>query len=297
MKRVLIAGCGYVGTHLASRLIRAGHEVWGMRRHAEKLPHEIHPVGADVRDEKSLRDLPGELQELDAVVYAVSAPSRDDEGYEAAYVTGPRNLIEALEAQGMVPTRFLYTSSTGVYGQTDGSWVDESSPTSSDTFVGHRLLEGEAMARAIPTKSCVVRFGGIYGPGRTRLIEQVRDGEAFVVDGETSYMNRIHVDDCAGILDHLIQAVEIDRLYLGVDSQPAERGEVLRWLATELEVDPPRVIPADEAPEPTRRRGAGKRCKNSRILDAGYRFQYPTFREGYRKLIHEPDHDPFSNPG
>lgn len=297
MKRVLIAGCGYVGTHLASRLIKEGHEVWGMRRHVERLPQEIHPVGADVRDEKSLRDLPEELRDLDAVVYAVSAPSHDDEGYEAAYVTGPRNLIEALDAQDMVPQRFLYTSSTGVYGQTDGSWVDESSPTSSDSFVGHRLLEGEAMARAIPCQSCVVRFGGIYGPGRTRLLDQVRSGEAFLVDGELTYGNRLHVDDCAGVLDHLIQAVEIDGLYLGVDSQPAERDEVLRWLADQLEVDAPRVIPRDEAPELTRRRGAGKRCKNSRLIDSGYRFQYPTYREGYRKLIHDPHHDPFSDPG
>ena len=291
MKRVLIAGCGYVGSALGLRLVREGHEVWGLRRRTSRLPGEIRPIAADLADEASLREaLPAELDdldELDAVVYAASAGSYDDPAYEAAYVTGTGNLIAALEARDLVPHRFLYVSSTGVYGQSDGSWVDESSPTDKSNFAGHRLLEGETVARASGYPTSVVRFAGIYGPGRTRLIDRVQQGEAVVVRGETVWTNRIHRDDCAGLLDHLISVVDPDRLYLGVDSQPAPLAEVLCFLAEELEVDPPREVAPEEAPESERRRGAGKRCKNSRVIDAGYRFQFPTYREGYRRLVHD----------
>lgn len=124
--RILVAGCGYVGGKLGSLLADDGHEVYGLRRNPDALPTGIKPVAADLSREAPPDILP---QNLDFVFYAVSADGPDDEAYRLAYVDGPRNLLEALSNRGDNIRRFFFTSSTGVYAQSDGEWVDEDSPT------------------------------------------------------------------------------------------------------------------------------------------------------------------------
>ena len=274
-ERVLIAGCGDVGNRLGRRLLEAGHEVWGLRRNVARLAPGLQPVDADLADPASLAALP---RDLTLVAYTAAADGRSESDYQTAYVQGLSNLLAALERQGQRPRRVIFTSSTGVYGQDDGSWVDETSPTEPTSFTGRAMLDAERVLAESPFPGTVVRLGGIYGPGRTRLVDQVRRGEAVCPEDGPLYTNRIHSDDAAGILAHLLAMDDPEPVYLGVDGDPADLCEVLTFLAHEL------GVPAPRKGKSTRRAGS-KRCSNRRILGAGYGFVYPSFREGYRGML------------
>ena len=269
MSRVLIAGCGDVGGELARRLLADGHEVYGLRRRVHLLPAGVRPVAADLRDPDSLQAVPSGL---DAVCYVAAADGRSPEAYRGAYVDGPRNLLRAAARAG-TPGRVLYTSSTRVYPQHAGEWVDEDSPTGGDDY-GRILLEGEAAVRDSAASSVVVRLAGIYGPGRTRLVDRVRAGEPC----SPAYTNRIHRDDCAGVLRHLLQLERPLPLYLGADHEPATQCEVMRWIAGRLGLPEPAAAGAG-------REGGGKRCRNARLLSSGYAFEHRSFRDGYGALL------------
>lgn len=274
--RALLAGCGYVGSALGAKLATAGNTVWGLSRQPVDLPPGVQPIAADLTDPGSLQSLP---KELDFVVYTAAAAASTEEAYIGAYVRGLDNLLMALVGQDI--RRILFTSSTAVYGQADGEWIDESSPTEPAHFSGQRLLEAESLLQASPFPSIVLRLGGIYGPGRTRLVRQVQSGEARRPAGP-NFTNRIHRDDCAGALAHLLALENPEPVYLGVDHEPADFGDVMTWLAAELRVPAP---PVEEAPSEGRRARANKRCRNELLTASGYRFRYPTFREGYRELV------------
>ncbi len=280
MSRILIAGCGFVGAALARRLASENHEVWGLRRSPEGLPPGVHPLAADLCQPESLRNLP---PDIDFVFYTASADSSAAEAYSAAYVTGLENLLNALGEQGQSPRRVFFTSSTSVYGQSAGEWVDENAPTEPEHHTGRIMLEAEGVLLSSTFPAIAVRLGGVYGPGRRRLIERVRRGEAGVAEGPPRYVNRTHRDDCAGALAHLMSLDAPEQIYLAVDNEPAEQNEIIRWLADRLGAPPPRTAPEAEAP--SRRSGSNKRCKNARLKASGYQLIYPSFREGYGEMI------------
>jgi nucleoside-diphosphate-sugar epimerase len=280
MARILIAGCGYVGTALAERLVAEGHVVWGLRRDPAGLPPGVRPLAADLTDPGTLRNLPSGLK---CVVYTAAPDRLDDEAYRTIYVEGLSHVLDALRRQGQEPRRIFFTSSTVVYAQANGEWVDETSPTEPVHFSGTRMLEAEGLVRSGPFPATVLRLGGIYGPGRVGLIERVRRGEAVCIDGPPTYTNRIHRDDCAEALRHLMSLLQPEDLYLGVDHEPAEECEVLRWLAAQLGAHPPRVGPPAGL-GPRRQRG-NKRCRNAKLVASGHIFRFPTFREGYSALL------------
>jgi nucleoside-diphosphate-sugar epimerase len=147
------------------------------------------------------------------------------------------------------------------------------------------VLEGERLLLGSPFPATVLRLGGIYGPGRTRLIERVRRGLAVCPDGPPLYTNRIHRDDCAGALHHLMNVDQPDQIYIGVDHEPAEQCEILRWLAAQLGVSPPGVEPPSGSE--VRRHQSNKRCSNAKLMASGYIFRYPAFRDGYMALLDE----------
>lgn len=280
MANVLIAGCGYVGTALGNRLAAEGHTVWGLRRRPVTLPPAIRPFAADLIAPKTLQTLP---PALDVVFYTAATDAHDDAAYRAVYVEGLRNVLRALDLQRQHPRRVLFTSSTGVYAQSCGEWVDETSHAEPADCAGIRLLEGECLLLEGPFPATVLRLGGIYGPDRAGLIEKVRLGHAELEDGSSVYFNRIYRDDAAGALHHLMTLQHPDHLYLGVDHEPAELAAVLGWLAEQLGVPPPR---AGESPRRWMpRHGSNKRCRNARLVASGYVFRYPTFREGYAALL------------
>lgn len=287
MARVLIAGCGYIGIALGEELVREGHTVWGLRRHPELLPSSIHAIKADLCSPQSLTTIP---PALDFVFYTAAAERSDDASYHAIYVTGMRNLLNHLFVTGHNLKRVFFTSSTAVYGQTHGEWVDETSETSPQGFAGLRLLEAEHSLTRGPFAATVVRMAGIYGPRRERLINQVLRGEAVCRQGDPRYTNRIHRDDCAGVLRHLMALSSPEVVYLGADNEPADQSEVFRWLANRLGMpvpyaEPPAALTAGKAQ-------SNKRCRNARLLETGFMFCYPTFREGYEAILAGMDHRP-----
>lgn len=276
---ILLAGCGDLGTEAGLRFAAAGHRVVGWRRSPAKLPAAIEGVAADLRS----TDLPVVPADTIAVVVAVAADSPTEAAYRAAYVDGLAHVLDALERDAVTPRRVLFVSSTAVYGDAGGGWVDESTTAAPGGFSGRVLLEAEDLLlsrlRGTGSVPVVLRLGGIYGPGRTRLIDQVRSGAAVIPD-EPRYTNRIHRDDAAAAMVHLAStAVDLAPVYVGVDDSPAELGEVLRFLAAEMGFPEPLVGPAGEA------RGGNKRCSNALLRSSGLKLAYPTFREGYRAVL------------
>jgi len=289
VSRILIAGCGYVGTRLGVDLAEAGHTVWGLRRHPEALPSTVTPFCADLTEPSTLGNLP---PELDYVVYATAADGPGEEAYRRAYLEGAGLLFDALIEQEERPRRIFFVSSTAVYGQDGGEWVDEGSTTEPTSTNGQILLAAERQFLAGPFPATVLRLGGIYGPGRMRLIRLVESGEATVCPEAPTFTNRIHRDDAAGMLAHLIardgaaargEGAPPTQIYLGIDGEPAPRHEVLDWLAERLGVPHPRRVSAQD--EPRRSRGGNKRCRSGRILASGYALRYASFREGYGEIL------------
>jgi nucleoside-diphosphate-sugar epimerase len=276
---ILLAGCGDLGTEAGLRFAAAGYRVVGWRRTPEKLPAAIEGSAADL----STAELPPVPADTTAVVVAVAADSPTEAAYRAAYIDGLSHVLDALERDGVTPRRVLFISSTAVYGDADGGWVDEGTTPAPGGFSGRILREAEELLtnrlRGTGTAPVVLRLGGIYGPGRTRLIDQVRGGTA-VIPAEPRYTNRIHRDDAAGAIVHLCTMAEDPApVYLGVDDDPAELGDVLRFLASELGLEVP---PSGSAGEP---RGGNKRCSNALLRGTGFSLAYPTFREGYRDIL------------
>ncbi|MGM0931062.1 MAG: SDR family oxidoreductase [Actinomycetota bacterium] len=275
---VLIVGCGDIGTETGLRLARKGNHVIGWRRSPSKLPSQIEGVSADLAG-----DLPRIPHTVHTVIFAAAADAHTRSAYQSTYVMGLSNALGALRRDGVNPRRFLFVSSTAVCGGADGAVVDESTPTLPGSFSGQVMLEAESLVISTfadtPTSVTSLRLGGIYGPGRTRLIDRVRSGLAVIPD-HPRYTNRIHRDDAAAAIVHLTtMAMEPDALYLGVDEEPAELGEVLRFLANELGLAEPPVGHVDLA------RGGDKRCSSLALQMTGFRFTYPSYREGYRAVL------------
>lgn len=277
-RRVLVAGCGYVGGRLAELLVAEGVAVVGLKRDPTTLPPGIEPLAADVTDPASLSPI-GALEDLDAVAYAVSPAGRSEAAYRAAYVEGPRNVMDAVAR----PVRTLLVSSTGVYGYTDGREVDEETPPEAPRPGAERMLEGEALVRDRGAPGVALRLGGIYGPGRTRTVRRVIDGQAGCPPADR-YGNRIHRDDAARAAYHLLTLEDPDPVYLGVDREPAPLREVYRWVAERAGASDP--CDGSEEEDPVHeRRGSNKRCSSRRLVESGFVFRYPTFREGYAPLL------------
>jgi nucleoside-diphosphate-sugar epimerase len=273
---VLVAGCGDLGTEVALRLVAAGRRVSGLRRQAHLLPAVVTPIAADMG--APLPPLPGDVE---AVVFAQAAGDRSEDAYRRAYVDGVTHVLDALEAGGAGERvgRVVFVSSTAVYGVDDGSVVDEATPREPGTATGRVLVDAEDALWQRRADATVLRLAGVYGPGRTFLVDQVREGRAVAPDLPV-HTNRIHRDDAATAIVHLLTRDAAPATsYLGVDDLPVDRGEVLRFLATELGVAAPSTGP-DE-----RSRGGDKRCSNARLRATGWTPRYPTYREGYRAML------------
>ncbi len=278
--KILIAGCGYVGTALGHQLVSMGHQVWGLRRNINALPSCIQPIAADMSSDFEVHIT---SHRWNIVYYTASAAGYTEAAYEAAYVTQVSRLLRVLENSDRPPDRFIYTSSTGVYHQQDGSWLDENSPVEPTSFSSRALILGEEQVFRAKVPGIVVRLAGIYGPGRTRLIDQVVTGDAVCVQDKTAWLNLIHREDCAGILAHLLDLQNPEPCYLAVDCAPVEKNTLLRWIAAQLELPEPKIVSSSDLP--AQKRGGNRRYRNRRIVSSGYRFIYPTFREGYHEIL------------
>jgi nucleoside-diphosphate-sugar epimerase len=218
---------------------------------------------------------------VDYLVYCAAATDHDEAGYRAAYVQGLQHVLEWLEDYGQVPKHLLFVSSSSVYGQQNGEWVDETSETQAKGYSGQVMLEAEQVALNSGIPATIVRLTGIYGPGREWLLTQVRQGYRVAIDPPL-YGNRIHADDAAGLLAFLLRHVEqggaLDKVYIGVDDAPAPLAEVVAWLREYLGV-------TEWADDASVRRAGSKQCSNARAKALGWVPTYPSYREGYAAIL------------
>ncbi|MBK5009159.1 sugar nucleotide-binding protein [Pseudomonas sp. S60] len=276
---VLIVGCGDVGGRLARQMLARGWHVSGLRRAVGQLPHGVVPVAADLAEPAIPSAWPSHAP--DYLVYCVAASQHDEAGYQAAYVQGLRHVQGWLAERGQRPRRLLFVSSSSVFAQKGGEWVDEQSPTSPEGYSGRVMLEAEQLALAGECPASVVRLTGIYGPGREWLLSQVRQGYR-VAEQPPLYGNRIHAEDAASLLAFLLQADAdgraLDDCYLGVDDDPAPLADVVGWLREYMGV-------THWSDEQRVRRTGSKRCSNARARALGWVPAYPSYKEGYAAIL------------
>jgi nucleoside-diphosphate-sugar epimerase len=279
MPSVLIAGCGDIGTRLANQLLPHQWTVFGMRRTVSHLPDGVTGIAGDLFQATSPAQWPETA--IDYVVYCATPTERDETGYRAAYVQGLQHVLGWLAQHGQRPRRIVFVSSSSVYGQQNGEWVDEASPTDSSGFSGKVMLEAEQVALNSGFPASIVRLTGIYGPGRNDLSNRVRQGYSVAVEPPL-YGNRIHADDAAGLLAFLLQAdsqgIALDDCYIGVDDAPAPLAEVVAWMREYLGA-------TEWAEHSALRRSGSKRCSNARARALGWTPRYTTYREGYEALL------------
>lgn len=274
MARVLLAGCGDLGTALAARLVAAGHRVTALKR----TPPAPPVPGVDYRCADLTRKAPDLAGATFDQAFVILAPgARDAAAYQALYVHGIARLAETFAGR---VGHWFFVSSTSVYGQRHGEWVDEDSPTEPATATARCLLAAERRLAASGAPATTIRFSGIYGPGRERLLRQIAAGEPVQYDPPT-YTNRIHREDCIGALELLhrraLEGRPLAPVYLASDDCPAPLGTVARGLASALGLPPP--------PPQAGTGEQNKRCRNDRIKALGHRLQFPDWRAGYLPLI------------
>jgi nucleoside-diphosphate-sugar epimerase len=288
---VAILGCGYVGLALGSGLAADGHDVVGVRRSDDGLEAiedaGFRAVRADVTDAESLEAIP----DVDWLVFAVSPNTRDVETARAVHVGGLGTVLDAFADRESSPDRLVYASTTGVYGDHDGAWVDESTPIDPSTEKLSVFAEAEriALERApnAGIDGTVVRFAGLYGPGRWGFDRYL---EGPVAEG---YVNLVHRDDAAGAIAFLLEN-DLGRTEVvnAVDDEPVSKWDLSEWLADARNVEPPERVTVEEylaetdlPPGARRRVESNKQVSNDRLREYGYELAYPTFRDGYREAI------------
>lgn len=290
--RALIIGCGYVGLPLGAELARRGHEVFGLRRNrsaAHELEHaRINPLFADITQPEALAKLP---RDFDWVVNCVASGGGSAEEYRRVYLEGMRNVIEWLVPANEIrrreagAPRILYTGSTSVYGQNDGSVVNETSSTEPTAETARVLLEAEKLlldkARERKISAMILRVAAIYGPERGYWFKQFVSGEARLEGKGERILNMIHRDDVIGCIVSTLERGEPGNIYNAVDDEPVSQFDFFSWLATALGKPMPSSAP--QSTESARKRGVtDKRVSNQKLKsNIGYRFKYPTYREGY----------------
>lgn len=274
-RRLLVAGSGYTGTAVALELRDRGANVWATTRSIQKSEilktHGITPVLFQLNT--PLPSLP-----VDAAVLCPAPDTRTDENYDLIYNRGIRSLVDDLQACGV--DRILYTSSVGVYEISDGREVDETTPVAPATGRGRALAAAEKWVLDSESSGLVLRLAGIYGPDRNRIMD-IRQ-EKITAEGLDSFLNLIHLEDVVGSVLHLLEQGNPRNIYLGVDHEPVLKRDLVNWIADRLGIP---VAPSFQKSQFNRDFG-GKRCQNGKLLEAGYRFRYPTYREGYTDLIH-----------
>lgn len=273
----LILGCGYLGQRVASLWLGQHRPVTAVTRQATNLPAGVVPIVGDILKPDTF----GVLPTVDTVLYAVGFDRRSKASMRAVYVEGLANVLERLPP----PKRFIYVSSSSVYGQTDGSWVDESAPTEPGESSGQIVLEAESVLRAKLPSALVLRFSGIYGPGRLLRRETIERGETIVGDAD-KWLNLIHVDDGAAAVLAAERLGTPGGTYNICDDHPVRRRWFYATLARHLRAPEPRFEPPP-ADQPTPPHEKGNRRINNRRMKEDLRVQlrYPDYDQGLRASV------------
>ena len=256
---IAIIGAGDFGMRLAALRATAGDAVTALRRRALPMPAGVRAAYGDLQSEADLRRLP---PQPDWLVFCATPDARDEAAYRRLYVDGLARAMRVLQ-----PRRVLLVSSTAVYAQDAGEWVDEDSIAAAQAFNGRILLEAEAHCLQRP-ENRVLRLSGIAGPGRRMLVNRALLGEG-VAD---VWSNRIHIDDAAAAAAHLLDAPGDAPVWIASDDEPARQREVANWIRARHG-----LAPLPDTGVPVR----GRRVCNARLRAAGWRPNYPSYRETY----------------
>lgn len=274
---VLYVGAGSLALQVAGLLPEWGG--WALRRSQAALPASLQWLPADVTQPECPDSWPRHTP--DYVVISLVPAARNEAAYRTAYVEGTRHVLAWLREHGQQPRRILFVSSIGVYGQSAGEWVDESSVAEPERWSGQVMLDAEQllMDSGIPVTS--VRLAGIYGGPRRHFLERVRQG--YHADGQSNrWTNRIHERDAAALLAQLLRLDAdgklLEPVYIGVDDEPVEQAAVVGWLQQQLGVtSQPDCLLANS--------GTSKRCSNRLARSTGWVPEFANFREGYLPML------------
>jgi len=279
MPHILIAGCGKLGAPLGLQLASDGQVVTGVKRRLTDSDHlAINWLALDITKPDQYHRLP---PSIDALVIILTPAERSAEGYKTVYQYGVNQLLAHYRLASPKPW-VLFVSATSVYGQQSGEWVDETSVTKPEQYNGRSLLAAEQAVLAFNSASVIVRFSGIYGAARSRVIKKLESPQ-HIQQSPPVYSNRIHQDDCIAVLYFLVceklAGNALDNIYLATDFDCAEKFEVMTWLAkqTGLILPTPEIAAAD-APQ-------NKRCANKRLVTRGFHFKYASYRDGYNAML------------
>jgi nucleoside-diphosphate-sugar epimerase len=287
----MIFGCGYVGTALAERLIKLGVRVGALTRNAGRAAG-LRAIGVTEVIEADLDS--GEWADrlsasYESVLNCVSSAGGGIEGYRKSYVEGQQRILEWAEAQTI--RSYVYTSSSSVYAQDGGVWVDEAVDTTGAPATGQVLLESEQLIESHAHRYAswyVLRLAGIYGPERHFLLNQLKEGNGTIPGRGDYHMNMIHRDDITSAILSALSGLPPSGIYNICDDQPATKEVVLRYLAEQLDLPVPEFDPDDISPRLKRR---GGRMPDRRISNHKAKAQldwepvYPSYQQGYAALL------------
>jgi nucleoside-diphosphate-sugar epimerase len=280
----LIFGCGYLGLRVARRWRDAGHEVHAVTRstaRAEQLRGEgIRPFVADVTQPRTLDGLPV----AETILYSIGFDRTSERTMQEVYVDGLKGALDALpDASG----RLIYISSTSVYAQQDGEWVDESSPCEPTRQNGRDCLAAEqALSRhRVGARAVILRMAGLYGPGRIPRREALLAGEPIPAAAD-GYLNLIHIDDAASVVLAAETTARLPSLYVVSDGQPVLRREYYEELARLAGAPAPRFAPPPADSPAAARATTDKRIRNDRLFaELRPTLAYPSYREGLAAIL------------
>lgn len=272
--RVLVVGCGDLGLRTAHNLLARGARVWALRRHPPALDQSrISWLQGDLSRSDTLRTLPSDISH---VVYCPAPDARTQAAYRSVFVDGLGHVLDALDARHL--QRLVFISSSAVYGDHGGAWIDEDTPVNPAGFNGTILLEAERLLAHRNFSTVSLRLAGIYGPGRLQLIDRLRAGQAHAPYEPAHWANRIHIDDAAAAVEHLLYLPHAQSVYIGSDDTPLPQHELYAYLARLINAPDPAEGPAPAAV-------GSKKLSNARLRDSGWRLRWPDAREGYAALL------------
>lgn len=273
-ERVLLVGCGDLGLRVANRLLAQGDHVWALRRNPpDTLTTGLQWLRGDVTQPETLAALPEGITRL---VYLPAPGSRDPAVYRGVFIDGLKNVLAALNDNAL--QRIVFVSSTAVYGEHHGDWVDEDTQPAPMGFNGQVLLDAENALASLPYESVAIRLAGLYGPGRLQLIERLRAGQARAPQHPLHWANRIHIDDAAAAVVHLLYLADVQQRYVGCDDTPLPLHTLYAYLAALVGAPVPQ-----EGPAPAN--VGSKRLSNARLRASGLTLLWPDSREGYAALL------------
>ncbi len=306
----LIAGCGDLGLNIAKRLMSKNQAVIGLRRRppisntalstlnttSSTASPVINPalptvnlasndlfqwLAVDLRDPASLIQLSQIAQNITQVVYSATPDQRTPEQYRASYLEGLQNVSAALGSDALIGNqtrRWVFVSSTAVYGASTSEWVDETSPTQPDGFNGNVLLETEQFLHQNHQNSVVMRLSGIYGPGRNQIVQRLQQGLVTAPIEPPHYTNRIHIDDAARAIEHVLGLQNPESVYVVTDQHPLPMHTLYNHIAKLLGAPPVLVGPSPAGM-------SSKRLSSQRLVDSGFQHLWPDAQTGYDALL------------